>query len=546
MIYRLLCTLTLFFCAMSYAHSQIVLHFSVDREAATSEVTSAPDSLLQQELKTLHDQGYLSAGVDALFFSQDTLFAKIKRGPKLSWEQLQLVENPNWDSHSIPLPNSPLSPTEVQEYAHKVLEQFDNTGYPFAIFRIATELSEHHQLTGYLEVEPGPLVLIDSVVIKSLEPVPVKFIQSLLGLQPNTPYNEKRLSQIPQKFRQTSFLKLTQAPEVQFFEDGARVYLYVENMPANQFDGILGFQPEEANRPATITGSIDLKLRNALRAGESIDLNWKRLQNQTQNLKTAVSYPYLLASNLGLGGSVKLYRRDTTFSTSSLRGSLRYLFSLDEFTEVFAERWSSNELGFSGGSVQDVQLTRYGLGYTRRYWDKLIDPRKGHLFRIESSAAEKTENSAEDSKVHSVQYAFQINYNARVPLSENWSLGFKTQGGSKVDTSLSINELYRIGGFSTVRGFNEESIFASTYAIGGLELRYHLGIGVSIMAFIDQAWYEQNLTNYFQDSPTGVGIGLNLNTQNGAFSLLYGLGRTQSSGFLLREGKVHFGFINLF
>lgn len=546
MISRLFCTLTLLIGAMNFAHSQIVLHCSIDAETATSQLTAAPDSLLEQNLQTLRDMGYLSAGIDDLFFSQDTLFAKINRGPQLSWEELELVENPNWNIHSIPLPNPPLSPTEVKEYADKVLDQFDNTGYPFAVFRIATEVSEDKQLTGYLDIDPGPLVLLDSVVIKSLEPVPVKFIQSLLGLQPKTPYNEKRLAQIPQKFAQTSFLKLTQAPEVQFFEEGARIYLYVENAPANQFDGILGFQPEEANSPATITGTIDLKLRNALRAGESIDLNWRRLQNQTQNLKAAVSYPYLLATNLGLGGSVELYRRDTTFSTSALRGSLRYLFSLDEFTEVFAERWSSNELGFSGGSVEDVRLTRYGLGYTRRNWDNLIDPRKGHLFRIESSAAEKTESSPDDATVRSVQYAFEVNYNSRVPLGENWSLGFKAQGGSKVDTSLSINELYRIGGFSTVRGFNEESIFASTYAIGGLELRYHLGIGVSVMAFVDQSWYEQNLNNYFQDSPTGVGIGLNLNTQSGAFSLLYGLGRTQNSGFLLREGKVHFGFINLF
>ena len=36
------------------------------------------------------------------------------------------------------------------------------------------------------------------------------------------------------------------------------------------------------------------------------------------------------------------------------------------------------------------------------------------------------------------------------------------------------NELYRIGGLKTLRGFDEDSIFASFYTIGPLETRYLL------------------------------------------------------------------------
>ena len=97
-----------------------------------------------------------------------------------------------------------------------------------------------------------------------------------------------------------------------------------------------------------------------------------------------------------------------------------------------------------------------------------------------------------------------------------------------------------------MRGFNEESIFASTYAIFTAELKFQLDKSSAVFLFYDQAWYERNDNVYFSDTPFGFGAGALLGTANGSFSIFYALGSEQNNPILLRNGKIHFGFINRF
>ena len=40
------------------------------------------------------------------------------------------------------------------------------------------------------------------------------------------------------------------------------------------------------------------------------------------------------------------------------------------------------------------------------------------------------------------------------------------------DGEITTNELFRIGGYNSFRGFNEQSLFTDFYAFGGVEYRY--------------------------------------------------------------------------
>ncbi len=47
------------------------------------------------------------------------------------------------------------------------------------------------------------------------------------------------------------------------------------------------------------------------------------------------------------------------------------------------------------------------------------------------------------------------------------------------------NELFEIGGYKLLRGFNEESIYANSYEIGTLEYRLLTGINSYLFTFAD-------------------------------------------------------------
>jgi hemolysin activation/secretion protein len=112
---------------------------------------------------------------------------------------------------------------------------------------------------------------------------------------------------------------------------------------------------------------------------------------------------------------------------------------------------------------------------------------------------------------------------------------------------LVLNEVFRIGGLNTLRGFNEESLFASSFVIGTLEWRYVFEKNAAAFLFFDAAYYERNINSgYFKDFPYGFGAGVNFETKAGIFNLAYALGSEQNNPIEIRNAKIHFGFVNFF
>ena len=74
--------------------------------------------------------------------------------------------------------------------------------------------------------------------------------------------------------------------------------------------------------------------------------------------------------------------------------------------------------------------------------------------------------------------------------------------------SIYQNELYRFGGTNSLRGFNEESIFATTKTILTFEYRFLLDQNSAVFAFFNQGFYENTSLNYVKDMPYGFGFGI--------------------------------------
>jgi hypothetical protein len=140
---------------------------------------------------------------------------------------------------------------------------------------------------------------------------------------------------------------------------------------------------------------------------------------------------------------------------------------------------------------------------------------------------------------------------------------------------ITINDLYRVGGLKTLRGFNELSYFASSYAISTLEYRYFLEELSFFSLFLDYAWVQENYKTAFLatreinvnnqikyqtyqyieqknkwNNPIGFGIGMQLFMEKaGILSLAIALGKdtqqnTTSVNF--RQIKLHFGILTRF
>ena len=113
--------------------------------------------------------------------------------------------------------------------------------------------------------------------------------------------------------------------------------------------------------------------------------------------------------------------------------------------------------------------------------------------------------------------------------------------------NLFRNELYQIGGFRLLRGFDEQSIYANMYHVLSLELRLLLDQNSYFYFFSDNGWVQTKIDNINNDDIyNGFGVGTTLETKTGLFTISYALGRHENNPIQFRQSKIHFGYAAFF
>ena len=150
-------------------------------------------------------------------------------------------------------------------------------------------------------------------------------------------------------------------------------------------------------------------------------------------------------------------------------------------------------------------------------------------------------------KIHTqAQYGWEVSAAQYISIFQRHILKIGFNSEARFGGQLFTNELYRIGGLKTLRGFNEQSIYASSYGIGTLEYRYMIGSYDYLTLFSDVAYVENNSANFTSTLFTGIGAGINFQTRGGIFSLFFALGKDDQNPFDFRTSKIHFGYVNRF
>ena len=376
------------------------------------------------------------------------------------------------------------------------------------------------------------------------------------------PYNNEAFASVSKKIRQLPFITEKKPPTIQLTDKQNKLFLFLEKKTASQFDGIVGILPSDQGK-TVFTGDVKIKLVNTiLKSGETFDINWRRLQTQTQDLKATVIYPYIAGLPVGADYTLKIYKRDTTFLDVNNAIGLNYYFSgLNHIKALYKQR-NANLISTSGlknitvlPEYADVVTRAYGLGVFIEKFDYRFNPRKGFLITLQGSVGNREikknpkVNDFAYSKIalKSSQYQTEGSVMGYLNVYKNHVVKLSSQFGSVFGNTIYKNELFRIGGLRTLRGFDEESIYASTYVIPTIEYRFLFEKNSNIFVFGEGAFYENaGVLNYVKDTPMSFGAGINFETKAGIFNLSYALGNQFGKGFDFRIGKIHAGLTALF
>ena len=544
------------------------VHFTQDGDIPVKWLRSmevgAPElvpNAVNDQLVHLFEQGYLEASVDSCVANDGSSTCHIIAGRRYKWARLSggniAVEIASAAKFREKLyAGRPVTPRQVSRLFEDLLVQSENNGYPFA--RVWMDSIKHVEdgLHAQINLDRGRLVRLDSVIVRGTARTNMRYLHAYIGIRPGDVYNEAYIKRVERRIKELPFVVQKQRPYVQFSPETTKLFLFLDARRASSINGILGLQPDAVTNKITITGDLDLRLRNALRRGEAIELNWRKLQDQTQDLRLRFNLPFAFNTPFGTDLGLKIFKRDTTFLEINARGALEYLLPQGDKLSLFVNSKTSDRLGsntIATPGLADVRLMSYGLGIMRERFDYRFNPRSGHALAMEGSAGRKRTRTAVFTQeeptpdIESIQYELNGSAVAHIGFGRRGTIRIAGQGGWMVNDDLYRNELYRIGGLRTLRGVDEASIFASSYAIGTLEYRFLFEENSNFFLFMDQAWWEDVAREEpLVDTPLGFGAGVTFETKAGLFSLTYALGREFDNPILFRAGKIHFGFISLF
>ena len=384
---------------------------------------------------------------------------------------------------------------------------------------------------------------IDSIKVKGYEKFSKSHIKHYAGIKKENKFNKSKLIEKSNILNSLGFVSVTKPPEILFKKDSTIVYLYLKKEKNNLFDGILGFATNEDSQKLIFNGYLNLELNNNLNFGEQFLLNYKADGNDQQNFKAKLTVPYLFKTPFGLITELKIFKRDSTFSTSDQLIKVRYQINTTSKSYIGFKGYESSNLRKDNSTNVDVEdytskFILVGLSYTKAQ-NNILFPIKS-IFHLDTEIGSREYDNANESQIRAsllLHTIFNLNYKNSIYLKNNTEL--------LNSESYFTNELFRFGGINSIRGFNENSIDASFYSVLNSEYRYQINQDIYVHSIIDFAYFENEII-VLKQKLYSFGIGIGLQTTAGIIKFSIANGNTENQDFNFSNTKIHISILSKF
>ena len=535
---------------------------------------------VQKIPELLITQGYISASIDSIKEDSTSVSIVLFTGKKYLWENLS-VDEKDWNVlnqlgySNKSFNNKPFDQQKVTAVYNKLLDYYSDNGYPFAQVSLDSIKINNDRISAALHINKGDLYHLDTILIKGDAKISKEFLTNYLGIEEKNVYDQQLLQQVDTRIAELPFIAATQPHSVTMLNTGAELTLYLQNRKSNQVNVLIGFLPSnpQVGGKLLVTGEANLNLRNPFGNAETIGINWQQLQSKSPRLNLLFQRPYLFHTKIGINTNFELYKRDSFFLNIHGLVGAQYNISNKKSITVAVEFYTTNLLTVDTNTIKftkrlpdmiDLTSTTLSFQYDYNNTNYRFNPRKGNELQFSVGFGQKhiKQNNAILSikdptfdyaslydTVQQKAYIFRSTLNAAhyFPLGRQATFKTALQSGWFKSPNYYQNELFQIGGFKKLRGFDEESIYTNLFFIGTFEYRYLLAQNSWLFAFTDlgSAAYKSNSENY-SHTYIGFGAGIAFETNTGIFNISWALGKRDDLDLNLRQSKIHIGFVSLF
>lgn len=534
----------------------------------------------------LRSRGYVTGSVDSIHYDSTFAFISVFAGDVYRWEGIDasavdpdVLEAVGWREKLFS--GQPMDFSQIGQWQDRILRHLENNGYPFArVFVDSLQLSGQG-VRARLKLEKGPLYHIDSIRVYGNARIANDYLQRYLDIPNGSIFSREKLLRVSRRIRELTYLEEERPSRLIWLGSGSILEVYLKQKRRSQFNVLIGFLPNSnqlAAKKMLVTGEANINLKNAFGGGETIGLNWQQLQQKSPRLNLLFQQPYLFHSHFGLDFAFDMFRKDSTFLNVNMQLGAQYVLDIHQSGKLFLQRFQTIVNGINTGYIlqyhrlppeADVSSVNLGLDYEFNNTNYRLNPTAGNELRLMVSAGTrklKRNNEVVDLKdpsnpgfdfaslydsVKTKTYQFR----ARLYAARYFPLGTKARSAVKAAVNAGMlqsagifrNELFQIGGYKLLRGFDEESQYLSQFAIGTLEYRLPVSQNSYFYVLADGGWGRNNSQGtdasygYF-----GTGAGMAFETRSGVFNLAWAVGSRSDTGMNLRQSKIHIAFVSYF
>lgn len=439
---------------------------------------------------------------------------------------------------------------DTDSFLKETIQKLEQKGYALATLKLINIKRDKNTLYADLKFESNKKRKLNSIIIQYSDNTqsnkfPKGHLTQINKKYQNSIFNQKTVEEIYSDFNKFGFVNQIKYPEILFINDTTKVFVYLEKKNSNTFDGFLGFS-NDVNSKLTLNGYLDVTLENILAIGEQLSIFWKSDGNDQKTFKAQIEIPYLLKTPIGLKAQIQLFRQDTTFQNTKTAIDLSYFANYN--TRIY--------LGYQSTESSDIQnsnnssISDFNNSYLTSSFEHTKPDSSNNIFPVKSRFLTSVGIGKRNSNIkfeNSENRQFFVNIQAthNLYLNKRNSINLNSQNYYLRSSNYIINELFRFGGFKSVRGFTENSLQAYFATSILTEYRYILSSNLYIHSILDYCLYK-NKTGLETSDKTqnliGVGLGVGLQTKNGLLKLAVANGTAKNQQFKISKSIVHISY----
>lgn len=463
----------------------------------------------------------------------------------------------------------PFDPAALGRDLDALLTRYERLGYPLASARPTLALDPLARPPGVavrVAVSEGETLRLVGVELVGARRTSGRFAARVAGLRPGRPLAPYDPAAIRTELEATGLFETVGAPSLALTDSAGRdvvVRVPVAEAPPGFFDLVLGYLPAADGREGTVVGNGRIELRNLFGGGRLARLRLVRNPGLASEVEVRLADPFVFGLPLRLEGAFEGYTQDSTFARSRFRAETGYKLApgLEVVASASRERV---EPGFFGAQtvegrprVAASSAVFGGVGLRYRRVDHPFNPRRGLWVEALAEQGLKRRSLPEDSAGFAAPIT--VRQQRLVAAGRLFVPVFRRQGlvaggeasvllggraagdeGAPGEAVYDEGDLFRLGGATSLRGYDEARFVGAVVARALVEYRYSLDRLSFAFAFFDLGYLDRPALPdqpALQDVLPGYGAGVQYATPLGLVTVTYALNPDLSVG----QGKVHVG-----